>query len=401
MSTDRQRDAEMDRLLRTALQTAAGATHSTCPEAGLLAAYIEQALAADEKERLDHHLAECSRCQQTLAVMTRDLPAQDARPLIRTTWLSGSRWHWLVPAALAASLTVYIATRQAMAPGVPPPPLSTTQVVPEDLPPPPPFPSEPSAPSAVRQSSSGTLTQLQPAELGPERRAKTAPSPARSAEADQASVPREVARADVKAPANIAQAAAPLAEKRAEIVPTINEPVAQPAAPTRMAAAPPMAAGPPLAAGTPMAVPLAAPRVARDERVGEPRQESLRRNAAFAIGAPTIVAAPGGNVLWRLETGGRISRSQDDGATWYPKRSGVNTELLAGSAPSAAVCWIVGMGGTVLLTTDGERWDLRPFPARVDLTGVEARSARVATVTARDGRRFNTVDGGATWTVAR
>jgi len=343
VTTDRQRDAEMDRLLRTALRPEANTAQSRCPEAGLLAAYIEQALAAEEKERLHHHLAGCSRCQQTLAVMTRDLPAQDTRPQVRTPWLSRSHWRWLVPAALAASLTVYLATRQAIAPGVTLIQPIMTQSVPEAEPPPPPLPPERPAPSAVRQSPSGTLAQLQPAEFGPERRAKTTPSLAKSAEADQTSTPRELKRADAKAPANAAPAAAPLAEKPA----------------------------------------------------------GLRRNTAFVIGAPMVIGAPGGNVLWRLETGGRISRSQDDGATWYPKRSGVDTALLAGSAPSAAVCWIVGIGGTVLLTTDGERWDLRPFPARVDLTGVEARSARVATVTARDGRRFSTGDGGATWTAVR
>jgi hypothetical protein len=51
----------------------------------------------------------------------------------------------------------------------------------------------------------------------------------------------------------------------------------------------------------------------------------------------------------------------------------------------------------VLLTTDGERWERRPFPLPVDLAAVEASSARAAAVTTRDGRRFETLDGGATW----
>jgi photosystem II stability/assembly factor-like uncharacterized protein len=61
------------------------------------------------------------------------------------------------------------------------------------------------------------------------------------------------------------------------------------------------------------------------------------------------------------------------------------------------VCWLVGSAGTVLLATDGERWEPRPFPERIDLVAVEARDALHATVTARDGRRFVTDDGGATW----
>jgi photosystem II stability/assembly factor-like uncharacterized protein len=57
----------------------------------------------------------------------------------------------------------------------------------------------------------------------------------------------------------------------------------------------------------------------------------------------------------------------------------------------------VGAAGTVLLTQDGDRWERRPFPLAVDLTSIEARNTRNATVTTRDGRRFATLDGGATW----
>jgi photosystem II stability/assembly factor-like uncharacterized protein len=61
------------------------------------------------------------------------------------------------------------------------------------------------------------------------------------------------------------------------------------------------------------------------------------------------------------------------------------------------VGWIVGADGTVLVTTDGERWQPRAFPEPVDLVGVTASSDATATVTTRDGRRFTTADGGRTW----
>jgi hypothetical protein len=51
----------------------------------------------------------------------------------------------------------------------------------------------------------------------------------------------------------------------------------------------------------------------------------------------------------------------------------------------------------VLLTVDGQRWTLLPFPLRVDLAAVHATSARIATITTRDGRRFETTDAGLTW----
>ena len=51
----------------------------------------------------------------------------------------------------------------------------------------------------------------------------------------------------------------------------------------------------------------------------------------------------------------------------------------------------------MLLTVDGERWTLLPFPLRVDLVAVKAANDRIATVTTRDGRRFETLDAGLTW----
>ena len=51
----------------------------------------------------------------------------------------------------------------------------------------------------------------------------------------------------------------------------------------------------------------------------------------------------------------------------------------------------------MLLTTDGQNWQVRPFPERIDLTGVNATDGRNATVTTASRRRFATADGGATW----
>jgi hypothetical protein len=50
----------------------------------------------------------------------------------------------------------------------------------------------------------------------------------------------------------------------------------------------------------------------------------------------------------------------------------------------------------VLITTDGRRWQRRPFPLAVDLTGIAASSPSAASGTARDGRRFETFDAGLT-----
>jgi photosystem II stability/assembly factor-like uncharacterized protein len=111
---------------------------------------------------------------------------------------------------------------------------------------------------------------------------------------------------------------------------------------------------------------------------------------------PLVVRSPGG-AQWRLGLGSAIERSSDGGRTWRTMLVSAKGLLLAASAPSETVCWVVGTSGTIFLTTDGETWQSRLFPEPADLVQVRARDATYAIVTTRDNRRFVTTDGGATW----
>ncbi len=73
--------------------------------------------------------------------------------------------------------------------------------------------------------------------------------------------------------------------------------------------------------------------------------------------------------------------------------------MLAGSALSDKVCWIVGRVGTVLLTTDaGAHWKLLPSPMKDDLGGVQSSDALHAMVcNSLNTISFETSDGGGTW----
>jgi hypothetical protein len=123
----------------------------------------------------------------------------------------------------------------------------------------------------------------------------------------------------------------------------------------------------------------------------EAQQERLQSAAR------DVIVSPDPDVRWRL-AGRNVERSTDGGQTWQVQPTGTALELLAGSAPAPAVCWIVGRGGTVLLATDGATWRRLPFPdTTIDLAGVTARDALDATVTAADGRRYRTTDAGQTW----
>jgi hypothetical protein len=74
--------------------------------------------------------------------------------------------------------------------------------------------------------------------------------------------------------------------------------------------------------------------------------------------------------------------------------------LTTGMAPSSSVCWIVGRGGAVFLTTDGARFTRLPFPEMVDLVSISATD-QTATVSTADGRSWTTTDQGQTWMTGR
>jgi hypothetical protein len=114
---------------------------------------------------------------------------------------------------------------------------------------------------------------------------------------------------------------------------------------------------------------------------------------------PKIILAANTTVRWRLLSTGRIEQSVDSGVTWVPQNSGVKAVLLAGSAPSEVVCWIVGRAGTVLRTTDGGgHWNKVVSPMRGDVAGVQAVNAMTAEIFGvGKSARFVTHNGGVTW----
>ena len=109
------------------------------------------------------------------------------------------------------------------------------------------------------------------------------------------------------------------------------------------------------------------------------------------------VPTPDASVRYRVVNGGFVSRTTDGGATWNGQLVSANAKLVAGSAPSAKVCWVVGNKGTIYRTTDGASWRKIPAPAQADLTAVAAKDASSATVTLTDGDKFTTSNGGKTW----
>jgi len=121
VSTHQDRDPLDDRLIRRALRSTSQEPGSAdaCLDAETLAAWASGTLDADTADRIERHLAACSRCQEMLAVFANapeisDVAAKDASPtagpvVVPFRVRPVARWIPLVVGTLAASLLIWVA----------------------------------------------------------------------------------------------------------------------------------------------------------------------------------------------------------------------------------------------------------------------------------------------------
>lgn len=411
------RDDPMDRLLRAALAREGDAAAGACPDAEQMAVYLERRLSSREVAAFEAHAAVCARCQDALAVVATTLPhgeGTQGAPVSAEDAEGGWRWwpwRWLVPASAAVALGVAVFVAVG--------PRETTNWQMAGRP-------------AQVEEARGDIELTAPAPGGagaaavpPVAAAREEPAGREAAARDEAAAPREAVRpraADSGIPARgealqmrresaevpaedlvAADRAAPFAPVPAEV--SSASPAAAPqaaqkqagapaAAPTPEAearvAAPAMPATPPSPmADAGVAGGVAAPAAGRSSRATPAAAE------AFRVEGAALPAA--GPVRWRVAPSGTLERTADDGRSWAAVDGAIPARLFAAATVSARVAWAVGADGLVLVTTDGARWEARRPPDRVDLVALQATSALHAIVTAGDGRRFQTSDGGLTW----
>jgi len=353
-----ERDQTVDRLLRQSLKTpASGGATSACLDAETLAAWADGGLSGRTLDSVQLHVADCVRCQDLAGTLARIRSAVPPAEPVRTSrrWLA-----WFVPvAAAAAALAVWFAV-----PGNLGAPINGRDV---------PLVREPAPPQIETPRDDVQSPSIVPAPPPPETRKPLQEAPSRLPPAESSLEAR--ARRDAAASPS-AQAAA----KKAEQESTSNDLSKDKAAVAQAPATPASTAAPPPAAAPPAAA---------------------RFGAAAAMRSANVVAeivSPDPAVRWRI-AGAAVQHSVDGGSTWEPAATDAAADLTAGAAPAATVCWLVGRGGVVLLTTDGRTWRRLPFPEMTDLSGVRTVDAggRVASVSTVDGRTFVTTDAGATW----
>lgn len=378
-------DEAMDRLLRKALRRGRfeegmtpPARASACPDADTMAAYVERSLTPDEAHVVEAHAATCGRCQETLAALA-SLPSEPVGTRVRAGkgWFAGPwAWYHLAPLAGLAvlAIVIYVAVRPA-------PPAFERASRYEDVQ----LNGSPEADAPVRPPAASQEHAAAPA----------APSPSSGIVAPRAAEPtRPKARATERADA----------EQFATVLPDPRTAVPPPPAQARPDAAAPADAAAARVAAAPAAPPAMAPPAAG---AGQAAEVSAERVPPAPAGADTSrrevllarkEARDGtGEVRWRPGAPGVVERSIDEGRTWEVRPTGTRATLHAVSAVSLEGAWAVGADGVVLRSRDGAVWETRAFPEAVDLVAVVARSHTVAVVTTRDGRRFETTDGGASW----
>jgi hypothetical protein len=344
------------RMLRETLRDSlAPPPSSGCLDADMLAAWSDGTLSRRERATAESHAATCERCQAMLAAM-----ATIAEPLPARKWWQASTVRWLVPIAVVPALAVAVwmnvpAERQAATA----PPLSDF--------------SAPSAPATV-------------AETQPARVATPAAKDTRTIErADTKRREQPAARADERRAPAPAESAAPSATQPE---PSAPQPAASSAVQPQDAAAQTFRARDAAASAS-----AKAPAELRASRALTERLMIASQKAVALLEIPS----PNRNVRWRIVASAIVEQSTDGGATWQAQSIGTPVRLTAGAAPSPTICWIVGAGGTVLVTRDGRTWERVAFPEVIDLTAILAVDGSNATATAADGRVFVTTDGGKTW----
>lgn len=368
------RDRAMDALLRRQMPGNAGSSEA-CPDAETLAAWTDGGLDARAHAQVEAHAAGCARCQALMAAIVKSQPAP-AAPAPEGSW---SRWslRWLVPLTAAAAATLV----WMMVPGGERPrtPVEEELTQARAESPAPPVAVEPPAAGPAARDPQKALPETSRKDERDAAASRPSGDEARYAARQTAPAEPPPARAEAEAKAvqpETTVAAAPVAETLS----VERERRSADAATGREAAAVP---APPAAAQA-----QSAPAVGAT--VG------TREGFADAALSPGIVSRDPA-VRWRLAGPGAVERSTDAGSSWTRLETGVATPFTAGSAPSGSVCWLVGPGGLVLLTTDARTWRRVTSPAAADLIAVDATDAATATVRTANGHAFRTIDGGATW----
>jgi hypothetical protein len=408
----RDQDKPSADLLRRSLVSPEGA-QDTCPDPEILAAYSELSLEAEETARCELHFSQCARCRELLAALGRSdelVGAAGQKPprTQRMPWAWD--WRWLAPTTAAL---VFVALLVVLRPA--PHPAERSLIAMDQ----PVLAPAAGAPAPHSSSAGGSLTQTSPpfnrakSDVAPPARSQDLPDRLRGRAATSPPLDgrndtklrkqaKPAAASGANASAGVGGSSMPAGTSQSNAAAAASPPAAQ------VARVPAHLVPPDVPTASPTeSEPLAAPQTTEDKKMSVmvsnralAQTESLMVEAGDPTSARTLVRTPDPQVLWRFSRGRFVERSSDAGATWRVQWTNAGAHLIAGAAPTANTCWLVGRDAMILLTTDGGRWKTITPPADADFVDVVATDAFSATVTTTDNRKFTTSDSGKHWTPA-
>ncbi len=423
---------------------------AVCPDAEILAAYVERTLTPRERAGWETHFSSCARCQEHIGQLVKLGEADEAISAAapspaRRKKLFGLRWAWAAPILVAVVIAGIWTTGEfkhqlkqtsetgVQLPAPPPAPLRAPETseaesnkkeaadasrperrlqAQESAPRRDALRNEPAqyeAAGAVGGLTSGQLRQAPKAAVssedsgGRENRVAEAPVPPVAAKPDQ---PEPAAMADRLAKSSEGAIAPPSERARLQEQATgeISQPksagVAAAAAPTTREETP-NARDEALAAPSTQSVIVAAPAagnaLSATKSMGVTAGSGGFHYAKVMSGLGNIRQKKSPSEIWRVGPHGLIQEAGAKGE-WKTHPSGVEADLYFIAFPSPDVGWVVGQAGTILRTSDGgNTWNRISSPTSDAIVRVGATSAQAAEISTRSGLVFVTSDGGDSW----
>jgi hypothetical protein len=390
-----------------------------------LATYYERSLSLDEIPAFEAHIARCARCREELAAMVRaEVPPH---PAARHVWLLD--WRLLATAGVSLAIVTILflhraAPRLAVDRAANAPLVAMSDSRQSVAPQPPQAQNPANQPAPPAEHPVESRSQPENGKVAPKLQAAQPEAQPWAQKKAPVDFPPDVAGRENQLKMNSAQQTVIQADRLANpqapaaLDENKSKTPAAPAPPASGAASPSPAppqpeqtaqahagAGAIMPPGT--ATSSAALQAGKQPGSGREVQSfgaadviSLAQ-AGEARSAQTIIRTPNPKVLWRIAGAGFIERSEDGGATWNGQLPESNAHFDGGAAPTTKVLWLVGENGMILFTKDTTHWKKIPPPIPADFISVDASSASSAIVTAADGQKFSTYDGGKKWIPSR
>ncbi len=358
---------------RLAAQQAAG-EH---PDADLLTAFAEGALADRERQSVIAHLAACGPCREVLALITPAEGPPLPGPAPRRSWLAMPAVRWATAAVtavivLAAVMLYRSETRTVMR--------SDKEIIAPVAQ----APAKPAAESAASIPDQQKEAEAAPAEPPRERRQVGAAPTLHVRQPEALSKLKEMPEAKKDQLAEYKAAPPPSAVAKSAAPPAANVVVSRPAPPVQDARAETVVGG------------FAADRAStvKSKGAAAPQAYGMMQQRPMAPVIVSPVRVP--SASWSITPDGKVERTS---AGMAPETVAIDKRVAFHAVATIGLeVWAGGSGGALFHSTDaGQTWTRVASPVTEDIVALEFRNAREGRLRTASGHQYATHDAGKSW----